>query len=259
MEDLKERDHRIAELEALVLEQQAEIERLSSDTAAEEVEELRSILEAQEASLEEQKEVISSQSALIDDLNSHLQTLLAAPAPSEPSRPEPSRPEPPRPSAGPSAQAGAVGGRAARPSLGGGAGSGEAPAAYAEDPRRRRPVGGPPVAMRGVSGGPASARTLREHPAMQKMVAQQSPGAEMPRPRPNSALGQSTPRSRSCTESRLLADCGSAAVDGGRRGSTRNQSPATMTAAATRGNTGYAPRKVGGACPPSLPLLRQEA
>mmetsp|Transcript_96958 Transcript_96958/g.172579 ORF Transcript_96958/g.172579 Transcript_96958/m.172579 type:complete len:279 (-) Transcript_96958:68-904(-) len=89
MEDVEELQLRVAELEELaelrasrIKELELELERatdaLEDGTAATkpggEVEELHAIIAAQEAAMEDQRRIIDTQSALIEDLNSHLKS-----------------------------------------------------------------------------------------------------------------------------------------------------------------------------------------
>eukprot|EP00928_Gymnodinium_smaydae_P091108 TRINITY_DN74811_c0_g1_i1.p1 TRINITY_DN74811_c0_g1~~TRINITY_DN74811_c0_g1_i1.p1 ORF type:complete len:205 (+),score=27.31 TRINITY_DN74811_c0_g1_i1:36-650(+) len=72
----EQRDARIAELEALIEDQRRKICTLEGETIPHleaEVCELRSIVDAQEEALNDQREIISNQSSLLDELNMHLQ------------------------------------------------------------------------------------------------------------------------------------------------------------------------------------------
>lgn len=285
-DQLQERDQRIAELEAMVEHQNAIIERLEAQNSGDDLQELQAIIEAQEAALNDQRSVIASQSALIDELNGHLQEQLAAA----------------RAGVGSAGSGASPGGASAADGHGG---TPITPAASEVQRRRSGASSNSSGAATARVGGGVSVRTLRDHQPSLHKAAQQSP-RELPRPRPNSAFGTQGPaaapggyhsaagtaggacgscrehpggynrapapcgtaqRARSCTDARLLPGPNGApppapvpapaappvpsASSGGRgpspRGVPRGQQAAPV------------PRRVGGAVPHSLPLLRQEA
>mmetsp|Transcript_48960 Transcript_48960/g.151167 ORF Transcript_48960/g.151167 Transcript_48960/m.151167 type:complete len:326 (-) Transcript_48960:245-1222(-) len=79
--ELEQRDDLITQLEALVEDQRAEIVRLralAEGGAGTELQELHAIVEAQEAALQDQRQVMESQSSLVDELNRQLQAQTAS-------------------------------------------------------------------------------------------------------------------------------------------------------------------------------------
>lgn len=292
---MDERDLRIAELEALVAQQRAQIEELQlgqqdggeMQSLREEVEMLKSIVEAQEEALTDQKGIISSQSGLIDELSGQGSSSRATPlkgveeAPLSPgSGGSPSRASTGHSggradgyaASGPRASGGPTGQRSSR--VGGGPPGGARPsgdvARVGGPDRGVRRAGAPPAAAArttpGGSQGSQNARSQREQLLAQKLLNRVGTSStqsvehtrgEARAPRPNSALGRNstTPRSRS-----LNADGRST---GGSQTSTRGPSPSRSPDSANgyqpSAGTGVPTRKVGGPLPPALPLLRQEA
>mmetsp|Transcript_115327 Transcript_115327/g.229860 ORF Transcript_115327/g.229860 Transcript_115327/m.229860 type:complete len:382 (-) Transcript_115327:155-1300(-) len=296
---------REAELEELVAQQRERIRQLEAAaeevaTTAEgtpgapgdEVVELRALVEAQESALHEQREVISNQSALIDDLNQQLQAQmlrsdLQSPIQS-PTRlaldeiPEHTpavldlrrgsgRESGDRPIA-------VAGGAAAGPPAGGSLGKERGPAGP-----RRRPNDAPPpppsthdtygrstvanrsgatAAHRGSSGGHSggvSARRLHRDQHHQP-VSQK----DLPRPRPNSVLGgrassggnapSVAPSAAMCGTPRARSTTDRSSIRANSPGCGRGVSPHAM-----RQHAGAIPRKHSGPAYSALPLLRQEA
>jgi len=201
--------------------------------ADEEIQELRAIVDAQEAALLDQRQIIQNQSSLIDDLNTQMQKLLMAQQCENSKLAEESS----QPMVQPHASEGLTGSMG-NPLAGGS--------------RRRLPV-----STRSSSGAkiPLSARTHREH--REELLAQKLRSERSPRdlPRPNSALGKSgaAPRAQSWTSGRAS----SAGTQQGRGispgPSTAYQVISTTTTAATT------TRKSCSTLPPTLPQLRREA
>jgi len=293
--ELEQRDLRIAELEALVERQRDEIEllraKVEGGSSGEELHELRLIVEAQEAALRDQRNIIDSQSGLIDELNTHVQQQVARAREAEEAECEENAAVAPaavdRASSGTGA-AGAVPAVSSGPgypqqmtgAVSGAAGARGAPgprrrpdAAQAPrqdpGPRRRQEAGQAPAPGGPAAGrGAVTARTHRESQhqlaAQQKLQQQvQSPRAELPRPRPNSALGErggsggGAPRARSWTAVRQGSSGG---VQSARGPSPHSGAPGATVASAgmpNKGRPGIATSN--GTLPPALPLLRQGA
>lgn len=80
--ELEQRNQRIAELEELLAKRDATILELEAAGAGgnegNEVLQLEALVEAQESALQEQREIIGSQSTLVDDLNGQLQAQISA-------------------------------------------------------------------------------------------------------------------------------------------------------------------------------------
>mmetsp|Transcript_137466 Transcript_137466/g.383360 ORF Transcript_137466/g.383360 Transcript_137466/m.383360 type:complete len:345 (-) Transcript_137466:155-1189(-) len=258
---------REAELEALAEQQGAQIARLEAEgrrrTAeggedpGDEAQQLRAIVEAQEAALDDQRQIIASQSSLIDELNGHVQAHISGHQ-YESSTPRlgslvdiPECTEM-RGDGGPVAGPPAPGATSARSS------------------QRRRPAeASPPPAApaRSHATGLARRSHREQHLAQQKAFSMgsghlhQQGARELPRPRPNSVLGGrslggsggsssgsgGTPRARSTTTERLSS-----------RGSSPQPVRGSSPHASSRQQPGM-PRRAGGPVPPTLPLLRQEA
>lgn len=258
---LEQQRTRIAQLEALVETQGAPSGDGSSPQ--EELQHLRAIIEAQESALNDQRQVITSQSSLIDELSSNVQLQMAG-RQREPATPRPApHLEDPGWNGADGAAAAAVPGSTAGPL-----------AATSRCGARRRPMDGasppPAAAVRGGGAAALARRSHREqHLTQQKAFGghqhSQSLRAELPRPRPNSVLGGrtglgangtcggsgasgGTPRARSTTAERLTSRAGSP------RAAARGSSPR-----AGLRQQGTVPRRAGGPVPPALPLLRQEA
>jgi type II secretory pathway pseudopilin PulG len=270
---MTEHDLRVQELETLVAQQRLRIEELEATDAATvqaEVEQLRSIIEAQEEAMSDQKDIIASQSKLLDELSGHLAkqsnlgdtatSAISDDAEADGSRNSPQAPRTPTggssaPSlVGASAHHQTTGARVSRGSGGAGRSSAVAAPSCADPssaaPRRRQ---GPAPAGRGAGGmySGANTRSQREQLLAQKLlnrVGTSSTTTVDPRaPRPNSALGRggATPRARSWTE----RGSGSAPASSG-----RGPSP-TRTPDSTQSSIS---KKSGGPLPPALPVLRQD-
>lgn len=81
-EEFKERDRHVAELEALLEQKDEQIALLEEALAAgshaqEEVQQLQALVEAQESALNDQREIMESQSTLVDELNRQLQSQIS--------------------------------------------------------------------------------------------------------------------------------------------------------------------------------------
>mmetsp|Transcript_44952 Transcript_44952/g.106747 ORF Transcript_44952/g.106747 Transcript_44952/m.106747 type:complete len:299 (+) Transcript_44952:95-991(+) len=219
----------------------------------EEVFQLRAIVEAQEAALVEQRQIIDSQSALISDLSVHLQPQLqqqAAPLASSRSA-TPSRGPMPVEAEQPILSSNAAAGR------GPGRGAGQVNAAAGRNVPSVTRTGGAAVAQRSPR--------IEQQLLAQKRIARaggaesqaQRPRAELPRPRPNSAFRNregGVARSRSLTTDK---------DERGSTGGSTGESAHTPAGSRHSPSTTALPRKVAsgdrGMLPPSLPLLRQEA
>lgn len=286
------------ELEELVAQQRERIRQLEATAAAggtvgvsgDEVEELRALVEAQESALHEQRQVISNQSSLIDDLNEQLQAQMQCPVLQSPCA-SPTRlaldeiPEHTptvvasrRGSGRESSSCGdrpiavAGGAAAAGPPTGGSLGKERGPVGP-----RRRPNDAPPpppdgrstvanrsgatAAHRGSSGGHSggvSARRLHRDQHHQP-VSQK----DLPRPRPNSVLGGRAPSGGHAPSVVTAATCGTPrARSTTDRQSYRASSPGCgrgVSPHAMRQHAGAIPRKNSGPAYSALPLLRQEA
>jgi len=246
------------ELEALVELQLKHIAHLEASAesghrdvggnSSDEVQELHAIIEAQEEALNDQRQVIQTQSSLIDELNSHIQSQISGQQRGAGLHscalaiiPEADPSEPPMPST---------------PLI---CGTRQA-AAVCDAPRRRAAEVAAPLTVVGARslGGSRSQRAqqLVQHKACASTRLQQGL-CDLPRPRPNSVLGgrapgghngnRGTPRARSTTMDRLTS---------------RGGSPPPMRSSSPRAaprQEGRMPRRTGGPLPPSLPLLRQEA
>lgn len=257
---LEEQRVRIGQLEAEV----AALKRGSSGGSRsgglqeEEKYKLMAIIEAQESALSDQRQVIASQSSLIDELGEHMQPRLSN-RQREPATPRSSTAEEPPTATGSGASApgGAVG-----PSAGARGAARRRPNDAASPPapnRDRAPVG----SMRGASNSFSGALTRRTHQLTQQKVLGAAAGphqqpqvrTDLPRPRPNSVLGGrtgsggsgGTPRARSTTIERQSS-----------RGSSPPPVRGSSPSGAPRQPT-MMPRRAGGPVPPALPLLRQEA
>lgn len=287
-----------AELEEIIQEQREKIAQLTATAqtssrsgnatgagSEEDMQQLHALIEAQETALNDQRQIIESQSGLIDELNSHVQSGLgeqsdignsspgAAPQPSAPppggygAAPQVPPPggRPPPPAAAAAASASRHSGVGARRRIG--------------DPASPPPIvpvrGGSSAGMSAASAGKLQKRSQVHQKSVLRDVspcggmrpegnAHSAPSTmgELPRPQPNSAsilasrVGGSisagtsgTPRARSSTGQL----------------SSRAQSPRHERASSPhvretrRMQSGTMPRRAGGPTPPALPLLRQEA
>jgi len=242
---------RISQLEAEVAVQRGGSPGRAKGGQPEEVQKLLAIIEAQESALQDQQQVIASQSSLINDLNEHVNSR-GSTRHREPVTPRSAAAEEHLhatvPGAGP--PAGARGVPRRRPN----------DAASPPAPYRERAPAGP---MRGAGSSSFSgALTRRTQLAQQKALGsaaghhqQAQVRADLPRPRPNSVLGGrtgsggsgGTPRARSTTIERQSSRGSSPPPVRGSSPHAAPRQPAMM------------PRRAGGPVPPALPLLRQEA
>mmetsp|Transcript_79364 Transcript_79364/g.220837 ORF Transcript_79364/g.220837 Transcript_79364/m.220837 type:complete len:307 (+) Transcript_79364:80-1000(+) len=277
---LEDRDRRIAELEATVAHQRARIEKLEGSPSGPirgsavdtgeggEIDELRAIVEAQEAALNDQRRIIESQGGLLEELNAALQAQFASHA-EQPSTLDAMDESPPTPSGRGAPSSSRQGGQVPMPLRSGAPGIASVPG----------------VANSGMlqqQQQPLSARGRREQVSVRlsqhQQRLQQGHRTEVPRPRPNSmcrsetALAPVLPRgSGGGHQSRSAPTPGISAISqettprshgDRRRGSGSASNPngrrSPMDAHGRAGGAGL--RKDGGSSlPPALPLLRQEA
>ncbi|CAK8986552.1 Uncharacterized protein SCF082_LOCUS594 [Durusdinium trenchii] len=225
----------VEQLELRVQELQAEL--LASRTErSEELQELHAIVDAQEAALTEQRRIIESQSALIEDLHEHLSGAVPEP-PAEPEEGEAPLPPPPRRSrgeSGPSTGSGARPKRSSHPSTASGYGktveSSREQREQREQREREPPRGSGSMSTPGLRSGKLEVRKEKSEP-------------------------------NSRTDRRSGAGCSSAGGLG-IKGPSPRMTPRSASASDRRsaggGGAGQSGASMAG-LPPSLPLLRQEA
>mmetsp|Transcript_40263 Transcript_40263/g.113856 ORF Transcript_40263/g.113856 Transcript_40263/m.113856 type:complete len:241 (+) Transcript_40263:72-794(+) len=224
--DMEDRDLRIQELEAIVEQQRAKIEHLEALSSQEELAQLQEIIEAQEAALTDQRRIIENQSALLEELNVHMQTSRAMPLAETPEYP---------------------------PELDTDGANNRSSLSYTPTtgaPRRRiNPAAPSRTSQGGVVGQSGSQGRIqkvlggRPAPQQQQQPQQQSPRVDA-YGRPNSAprgMGSGPPRAKSWNTERLDHEGKTAQL-------VRGPSPR-----APRQQHHGAPRRVGGALPPAAP------